>query len=303
MSAGEGRAEENGAAAPAISLVLPVYNGERFLADALESILAQSFTDFELIAVDDCSTDSTPHIRAQFADRDSRIRVLANARNSKLPASLNNGFRAARGRWLSWTSDDNLLLPHTLGTLANALERYPHVDIAHADYRIIDESGAKGRLVRTGPATDILLDNVIGCCFLYRREVDAKLEGYDEGLFGVEDYDFWLRAQAAGFTFHRIEEELYLYRRHGGSLTDKRARHIQKLVHDRLAPSVSALPHSPHRARARVKMMTRDPFSLRPRLLLSALRDSPVTVLTQASAIAGWMRHAAAMRVRRLLGR
>ncbi|MGB3166442.1 MAG: glycosyltransferase family A protein [Alteraurantiacibacter sp.] len=288
---------------PAISLILPIYNGERFLADALESILAQNFTNFELICVDDCSSDSTPAILRDYAARDSRVRVLTNESNMKLPASLNRGFAAAHGKWLSWTSDDNLLLPDTLATLADAMARHKNVDIVHADYRIIDEAGTRQKLVTTGPAQDVVIDNVIGCCFLYRREVDAKLGGYDEMLFGVEDYDFWLRAHAAGFTFHRIERELYLYRRHGGSLTDQRGRQIQRLVHDRLAKDVAVLPASPFRARARVRLATRDHFTLRPSHLLGALRDSPVTVIRHGRAIATWARHAAAMRVRRLLGR
>ena len=106
-------------AAPLISLVLPVYNGARYLPLALDSIFAQSFTDFELIAVDDCSTDATPAILADYAARHPNMRVLTNQANSKLPASLNNGFRAARGRWFSWTSDDNLLHPDTLEQLAS----------------------------------------------------------------------------------------------------------------------------------------------------------------------------------------
>ena len=86
------------ARAPLISLVLPVYNGERYLRDALDSIFAQSFTDFELIAVDDCSTDATPAILADYAARHPNMQVVTNAQNRKLPASLNNGFHLARGK-------------------------------------------------------------------------------------------------------------------------------------------------------------------------------------------------------------
>lgn len=286
-------------AAPTISVVLPVHNGERFLRAALDSILAQTLTDFELIAVDDCSTDSTPSILAEYANSDSRIRVLTNPDNRKLPASLNRGFAEARADWLTWTSDDNLMLPETLERLGAARRDYPQADIIHADYRVIDEHGSSSAVVETGPASRLLLDNTIGCCFLYRREVDERLGGYDEDLFGVEDYDFWLRAAAAGFTFHRIAQPLYLYRRHEGSLTDMRARSIHALVHERLIGEVHALENPRERAKALVRLATRDAYTLRPALLFHALRDSPVAVVGEWRTITRWLRRAATLRLAR----
>lgn len=298
-----GYIEDNGNAlqrtGPAVSLVLPVYNGERYLAEALDAILAQSFTDFELIAVDDCSTDTTPAILAEYAARDSRIRVIRNAENRKLPGSLNIGFAAARANWLSWTSDDNIMLPDMLATLIAARDDAPAADILHADYRIIDARGRKQRRIRTGPASNLLMDNTIGCCFLYRREVDVALGGYDEALFGVEDYDFWLRALQAGFAFSHVPQELYLYRRHHGSLTDTRARRIQSMVHDRLLPDIAALPDSPFRARAYTRLATRDSHTFRPGHLLRALRDSPIMVLYEVRQIITWLRMSVSTRLRR----
>lgn len=285
-------------AAPAVSIVLPVFNGEEYLAEALDSIIAQTFEDFELICVDDCSTDSTPQILADYAERDSRVRVIRNEANKKLPASLNVGFAAARAGWLSWTSDDNILLPETLAELVKARDAHPAADIIHADYRVIDPAGHRKKRIRTGPAEHLPLDNTIGCCFLYRREVDAKLGGYDETLFGMEDYDFWLRAWRAGFTFQHVAEELYLYRRHPGSLTDQRARHIQQLVHDRLVGEVEALPASRLRARARARLATRDPYTFRPHHVLRAFADSPVVVFGQLKQILTWLRMSLSVRMK-----
>ncbi len=132
--------------APAISLVLPVYNGERFLREALDSIFAQSFTDFELIAVDDCSTDETPQILADYAARFPQMRVHTNAVNSKLPASLNNGFRLARGAYFSWTSDDNIMRPNMLERLLVTALENPDCGIIHSDFTLIDEDGTFGRI-------------------------------------------------------------------------------------------------------------------------------------------------------------
>src|ERR1043165_1952652 len=93
---------------PVISIVLPSFNGSTYLSKSIDSCLSQTYSNLELILVDDASTDDTPRIMQQYAAQDSRVRVLQNATNRKLPASLNIGFRAARGRYLTWTSDDNL---------------------------------------------------------------------------------------------------------------------------------------------------------------------------------------------------
>ena len=278
-----------GARAPLISLVLPVYNGERYLRDALDSIFAQSFTDFELIAVDDCSIDATPAILADYAARHANMRVVTNAHNSKLPASLNNGFRLARGKWFSWTSDDNLLDPTMLERLVAATED-GQGDIYYADFRMIDEQGKIGETIAVGEPEDMVLGNVVGCCFLYRREVDDALDGYDEDLFGVEDYDFWMRAARHGFRLKPVREELYSYRRHLQSLTGTRARHIHALTSPMMQRAIEELPASPRRADAYLKLMCRNPYEMQWHLLWRAFRDDPATALGGGSEIIRWIR-------------
>ncbi len=212
-------------------MVLPVHNGARWLAAALDSVLAQSFADFELICVDDASSDGSPAILADYAARDPRISVRRCAANVGLPAALNHGFAAARGALHSWTSDDNLLRPDMLARLVAALDANPDAGVAHSDYQVIDDDGAAQGRVSVGPVDRLLLGNNIGASFLYRAEVTAALGGYGAHLFGAEDYDFWLRA-AARFRFVTLAEDLYLYRKHGGSLTNQRAAQIQALVSD-----------------------------------------------------------------------
>src|SRR5262245_61923913 len=93
---------------PSVSIVLPTYNGSRFLAESIQSCLDQTYPDFELIIVDDCSTDVTPAIIAEFSARDSRVHTVRHEKNKKLPGALNTGMALSRGRFLTWTSDDNL---------------------------------------------------------------------------------------------------------------------------------------------------------------------------------------------------
>jgi glycosyltransferase involved in cell wall biosynthesis len=276
--------------APEISLILPVFNGQRFLRESLDSIFAQTFTDFELICVDDCSSDETPQILAEYAAREPRMRVLTNTTNSKLPASLNNGFRVARGNWFSWTSDDNIMRPHMLERLLEVAKTNPDCAIIHSDFSLIDEDGALGELVAVDPANELIFGNAIGCSFLYKREVDAVLNGYDEGLFGIEDYDFWLRA-ARTHKFYTLHEDLYLYRRHPGSLTSARAKHIHGLAAKVMQREIEALPQSPLRAEAYVRLVCRDHYTMRLNLLWRSFRDHPATMFRHSMQIIRWLRY------------
>lgn len=217
------------AAAPRVSMVMPVHNGARWLADAIDSVLAQDFRDFELILVNDASRDESPAIMAEAAARDPRVRLIGLEKNVGLPAALNTGFAEARGALHSWTSDDNLLRPEMLSRLVAELDAHPDADVVHADFTLIDEAGTDLGRSRVGPIDRLLHGNNVGACFLYRARVTEALGGYDTGLFGVEDYDFWLRA-AQRFDFVALHEDLYLYRKHGGSLTSQRAEQIQALT-------------------------------------------------------------------------
>jgi glycosyltransferase involved in cell wall biosynthesis len=276
---------------PTISLILPVYNGARYLREALDSVFAQSFTDFELIVVDDCSTDETPQILAEYAAREPRMQVLTNAVNSKLPASLNNGFRLARGEWFSWTSDDNILRPNQLERLLAVAQANPDCAIVHSDFTLIDEAGAEVEYIPVDPAEELVLGNAIGCSFLYKAEVDHALGGYDEDLFGLEDYDFWLRA-ARQFKFYTLHEDLYLYRRHPGSLTSARAKQIHAMAAKVMRREIDLLPAGAWRANAYVNLSCRDHYTIRLGPLFLALRDHPPTVFGQSGKIARWLRYA-----------
>ena len=298
MAKGTTRGEAKRGEAPTISLVLPVFNGEAYLAQALESIFAQTCKDFELIAVDDCSTDRSPRILAEYASRHPQMRVLRNPQNAKLPASLNAGFRAARGRWFSWTSDDNLLEPGMLARLYDAA-RTESADIVYSDFHLIDADGNPIERVRAGQPQDLVIGNPIGCSFLYRSAVDERLGGYDERLFGVEDYDFWLRAYRAGLRFEVIHEPLYRYRRHGRSLTATRAKQIHALSSPLKQAAIEELPPSPSRAQAYIRLVTDDVYHFRWNLLARALRDDPPTLLRHLGPIFAWLRFSVRKRLSR----
>ncbi len=206
---------------PLISIVLPVWNGERYLGEALDSIIHQSYGNFELIVVNDCSTDASLSIARSFAARDSRISVVSNELNLKLPASLNKGFSLARGAYFTWTSDDNRLERDFLKTLLHELLT-SDADLVYSDFNSIDDNGKILNISPVGEAEGLVSQNTIGASFLYKRTVHETIGGYDVGKFLYEDYDFWVRAYLAGFRFKRLDCVVYNYRRHEGALTSTR---------------------------------------------------------------------------------
>ncbi|NBK91500.1 glycosyltransferase [bacterium 1XD21-13] len=201
-----------------VSIVLPVYNGEENLEKSIESILNQTYQNIQLIIVDDCSTDKTPDIINSFIKKDSRICLIRNKENLKLPASLNVGFRYADGEYYTWTSDDNMYHESAIETMVNYLEENPTISMVYCNVLLI---GRKGDILCKNELPDpeqLLFKNTIGACFLYRSEVANKVGEYDETLFLAEDYDYWLRIFQEGKIKH-LGEFLYYYRCHENSLT------------------------------------------------------------------------------------
>ena len=203
-----------------ISIILPSYNGEKYLSQAIDSILSQTEQDWELILVNDCSTDRTGDICQVYTLKDPRIRVIHNEVNRKLPGSLNRGFREARGDYLTWTSDDNLLEHDALEYLRTELEK--GYDFVCSDMTFIDENG--NILPGDSKEASIWDHDWIGASFMYRRKVYETVGDYREDMFLVEDYEYWLRVAKAGFQFHYCPRKVYRYRFHEDSLTSKKKR-------------------------------------------------------------------------------
>ncbi|MCU0729472.1 MAG: glycosyltransferase, partial [Sphingopyxis sp.] len=254
----------------------------------------QSFTDFELIAIDDGSADDTPHMLAKWAAQDARIRHLTNTSNRGLPATLNRGFEEARGALHSWTSHDNLLRPDMVARLVAALDADPAVSVAYAGYQVIDSDGAVLRYVAPQPIERRWFGNPVGAAFMYRRSVTETLNGYDETLFGAEDYDFWLRA-ARAFRFVAIDEDLYQYRRHGDSLTDVRNADIKDKVARLITRELAYVDDPAIRSEALLRLVLDDRSHWRGALLKQAWSANPATVIAAAPALA---RHAARVMIR-----
>jgi len=132
---------------PRISLALPVYNGEKFIAGAIRSILSQDYCDFELIITDNASSDKTPEICREFAALDSRIRYFRNDRNLGAGPNYNLGFHLSTGEYFKWCSSDDLLTPNFIGACLRVLETNPQVALAYGTTQSIDQNGNEIPLV------------------------------------------------------------------------------------------------------------------------------------------------------------
>lgn len=220
-----------------ISVILPAYNAQDLVEESVESLLCQTYQDWELIAIDDGSTDGTGRILDRYALQDGRIQVI-HQENKKIPKSLSRGVAAARGQFITWTSADNRMKPDCLERLRADLERQPGVDMMFANLDIIDDQGRP--LLGSGwfagyqtphgsqhihlPADmrplNVWPNNYVGAAFLYRDRVAWLLGDYSAKRFTTEDYDYWMRVNALMTLRHAdFQVPVYEYRFHDRSLT------------------------------------------------------------------------------------
>ena len=209
-----------------ISIVLPIYNGEKYMRQSIDSVIAQTYQNWELLIVDDGSTDNTAVIAREYEAQDSRIHYHKNPQNMRLPRTLNRGFSLAKGNYLTWTSDDNYYYPTALETMICALEQKKR-EFCFASCDIINGSGEIVECIMVGEYSRKMMagSNPVGACFLYSRRAYEEVGEYDPDLTLVEDFDYWQRISMK-FPPVCIAEKLYAYRWHDGALTSTMKKDI-----------------------------------------------------------------------------
>jgi glycosyltransferase involved in cell wall biosynthesis len=214
--------------APKVSIILPTYNGSAYIHQAIESCLNQTYTDLELIIIDDASTDHTPKIVQSFSD--PRLILVRLDKNQGHIAALNKGFALSRGDFLTWTSDDNYYALQAISMMVQELTQNKAIDFVYTRYHVVDEAGNILRQGRTEEPAYLDIDNCVGGCFLYRRKVYEQVGDFHEEAFLAEDYEYWLRVRRK-FKMKKLDEILYFYREHPKSLTGvHKEERVQKQV-------------------------------------------------------------------------
>lgn len=204
---------------PRISVVMPVFNGGCYLAAAVASILKQSFSDFELIVIDDGSTDQSASLLSGFARSDGRIRVIGQA-NAGIVASLNRALDLARGEYVARMDADDVALPSRFGLQVAFLDIHPDVAVVGSAISLIDEEGNAIRDVDY-PLTPMAVSEFliqIGCALAHpavmmRRADVVAVGGYRGAYRHAEDYDLWLRISETR-ALANLPDRLLLYRQH-----------------------------------------------------------------------------------------
>jgi glycosyltransferase involved in cell wall biosynthesis len=208
-----------------LSCVMPVYNGERYLAPAIESIRLQTVSDFELIIINDGSTDSTPLILDHFCRRDARIRVLHQP-NAGIVAALNAGVRAARAPLIARMDADDLALPDRFARQLAYMQAYDDCVLVGSRVIMVDADGYPiGDMVSVAHGHDVidaalLIGGwpIVHPTVLFRRHAFDRVGGYRDGTFPNEDHDLFLRLAEVG-RMENLPDHLVRYRRHLTSIT------------------------------------------------------------------------------------
>jgi glycosyltransferase involved in cell wall biosynthesis len=205
---------------------MSIYNGERYLRDAVESILRQSFSDVEFVIVDDSSTDSTPEVLDMFDDL--RIVRLRNEKNVGVARSLNRGVQVAQGEYIARQDADDISQPKRLLEQAGYLDQNPRVGVVGTATAWIDAEGRwLEKIWPTGGTNAELQALMLSTCPLvhgstmYRRRSFDEVGGYESEMRTGQDYDFWLRVSES-WDLVCLPHVLYQYRRHERMLSKER---------------------------------------------------------------------------------
>ena len=202
---------------PTVSIITPTYNRAGFVGSAIEHILAQSFQDWELIVVDDGSTDATPEVVEAYRRRDPRIRSVRQA-NAGLPAARNAGLRVARGEYVAFLDDDDRFLPEKLERQLPLLRQRPELGFVYGPVWMQYEGETCVRKQVPEQLEDKyanLFERNLAqvCSVLARRSAIEAVGGFNERQPRCADYDLWLRL-AARFPFDYTTEPVGVYHRH-----------------------------------------------------------------------------------------
>lgn len=223
-----------------ISILMPVYNVENYIDEAIESILNQTYQNFELIVVDDCSTDNTYEHVEKYSRNNSKVKLFKNNENMKICKTLNRALSEAKGDYIARMDGDDISTPNRLEVLMGYLKKHKDISLVGSYLIGIDEKSEQFNHKKYPLSNKYIqmsnkyISSVPHFWLTYKSVYEA-LEGY-RNIPYAEDYDFLLRGQLLGFKYANVDEYLYLYRlRQGntvsanGLIQRKTVRYVQML--------------------------------------------------------------------------
>jgi glycosyltransferase involved in cell wall biosynthesis len=219
---------------PTVSIIIPAHNVAPYIGETLASVMAQSFTDYEVFVVNDGSTDETEAKLAPFRERI----IYLEQENRGVSAARNAALRVARGRYIALLDGDDIWMPDYLKTLVARLEGKAQIDVIYPNAIFFGSPRWEGRLFMDAyPSSEpvtfeklLTRECVIFVSSVFRREVMEAVGGYDETLGECEDFDLWLRMAQRGCRFAFTTEPLVRYRRRSGSLSSDEVRMPRSLI-------------------------------------------------------------------------
>ncbi|MEQ9238765.1 glycosyltransferase [Coleofasciculus sp. E2-BRE-01] len=223
-----------------ISVIITVYNRERYLSQAIDSVLAQTRKNFELLIWDDGSTDRSVEIAHSYAQQDPRVR-LVEAKHLGQGQALKSAINGTTGAYIGQVDSDDFLAPTALEETAAILDTYPEVGLVYTDYMVMDEAGrikGQGRRCQIPYSKErLLVDFMIFHFRLIRRSVYDQVGGINEVFESVEDYDLCLRLSEVTQVW-QVKRPLYYYRNHPKSLSHDKQIEQMLLSHKAISQAL-----------------------------------------------------------------
>ena len=226
-----------------VSVIIPAYNGDRYISRAIAGVMAQTYKDYEIIVVDDGSTDNTRQVLQQYGDC---LKYLSQA-NQGVAASRNLGLRAAQGEYIAFLDQDDVFLPHKLAAQVALLEQDPNLGMVNSGWEIVnDQEEIQSAVTPWRQIPDLSLANLIIWkpvflgAMMFRRSWLERSSGFDTSLEQTPDVDLVLKLAAMGCKAAWVEQTTVLYRQHEGNASNDTLLQAQEL--ERIVTTFFAQP-------------------------------------------------------------
>ena len=209
--------EDKKSSMPLLTVLMPVYNAEKFLAESIDSILNQTYVDFEMLILDDASTDNSLKIIKAYAKEDKRIKILVNKTNQRQAKCRNSLLKKTKTEFIAWMDADDISSSHWLQTQMDFLKKNPKIDVVSCHLKFFEnlEFILKRPLLDLQIKSAFLLDCAFGTggSMMKMKKIRANKLFFNEQLESAEDYDYWIKSCSV-LSFAAVDEVLYNYRIH-----------------------------------------------------------------------------------------